>query len=146
MSRIVHTQGTPTTQRNRLRRTVAEALRRLMEKPAMDEEGKDLAALIVFALREIHENIDKSASAWEKRDYYLKADRFRREWAWIGPMERLLTNALVYKEWEELPPLFAQLLNQFQDVTVNKLTRGPELWAGAYERLLSEQPQSRGKL
>lgn len=139
MSRIVHTKGTPTTQRNRLRRTIAEALRRLMEKPKMDDEAKDLAALIVFALREIEENVDQSAQAWEKRDYYLKADRFRRDWAWTAPMGRLLTTALVHKTWDELPSLFAQLLGNFQDVKVTKLTRGDKLWDGAYQRLLDEQ-------
>ncbi len=145
MSRIIHTQGNPTTQRNRLRRSVAEALRRLLEKPAMDAEGKDLVALIVFALREIGENVENSAAAWDKRDYYMKAERFRREWTWLGPMERLLTNALLYEQWEELPPLFAQLAVQFQDVKVTKLTRGDKLWDGAYERLRAEQGE-RGKL
>lgn len=146
MSRIIHTQGTPTTQRNRLRRSVAEALRRLMEKPRFDDESKDLTALIVYALREIGENINQSAEAWEKRDYYLKADRFRREWEWTGPMERLLTAALMDRQWNDLPPLFAQLIVQFQDITVNKLTRGSELWDGAYERLVAEQRDRHGRL
>lgn len=146
MSRIIHTQGTPTTQRNRLRRTIAEALRLLVAKPRVDQESKDLVALIIFALREIAENVDSSATAWEKRDYYLKADRFRREWSWIGPMERLLTNTVLYEQWDELPPLIAQLLAQFQDVTVNKVTRKSDLWEGAFQRLLEEQSPTRGKL
>lgn len=146
MSRIIHTQGTPSTQRHRLRRTVAEALRRLMDKPQVDDESKDLIALIVFSLRAIRENVDSSAAAWEKRDYYIKAERFRNGWRWIGPMERLLTAALLDEQWDELPPLFAQLLQQFQDITVNRFTRDADLWAGAYERLAAEQGAQRGKL
>ncbi|MGH2543101.1 MAG: hypothetical protein ACRDIB_09900 [Ardenticatenaceae bacterium] len=139
MSRIVHAHGSPATQRNRLRRTIAEALRRLLEKPTLDQESKDLTALIVFSLRAIGENIDSSARAWEKRDYYLKADRFRRDWEWVGPLERLLTNALLYEQWDELPSLYVQLLAQFQDVNVSKLTRSVGLWEGAYQRLMSDK-------
>lgn len=138
MSRIIHTEGSPSTQRNRLRRTIAEALRRLTTKPHFDEESRDLTALIVFALREIGANINRSAEAWEKRDYYIKADRFRREWAWVGPMERLLARALLDEQPQELPPLFAQLLPHFQDIKVNKLTRSSKLWEGAYQRLRDE--------
>jgi hypothetical protein len=139
VSRIIHTKGTPTTQRNRLRRGVAEALRRLLQKQEFDAESKDLTAFIVFSLREINNNINSSAEAWEKRDYYIKADRFRRQWEWLGPMGRLISFALLYKQWDDLPALFVQLLMQFQDITVNKFTRKKELWDGAYSRLLSEE-------
>ena len=144
MSRIIHTQGTPTTQRNRLRRTIAEALRRLMQKSSVDKESKDLAALIAFALREIDAVIDASASAWEKRDYYLKADRFRREWSWVAPAERLLSNALIDHRWNELPVICAQLLPHFQDIHVAKMTRSPELWDGAFQRLIDEYRAGNG--
>jgi len=52
MSRIINIDG-PGKQRHQHRRTIAEALRRLLEKRTLDEESKDLAALIVFALRGI---------------------------------------------------------------------------------------------
>ena len=146
MSRIINTKGNPTTQRNRLRRSIAEALRRLMEKQGFDSESKDLAAFIVFALREIAEGVNQSAEAWEKRDYYMKAERFRRDWEWCGPMERLLTTALIYEQWNELPPLFARRLGQVQDITSTKRTRGDRLWDGAYDRLVAEQASTRGKL
>jgi hypothetical protein len=146
VSRIINTAGSPTTQRNRLRRSVAETLRRLMEKPRFDSESKDLTAFIVFALREIAEGVNQSAEAWEKRDYYMKAERFRRDWDWLGPMERLLTTALVYEQWDDLPSLFARLMTEFQDVTITKMTRGDKLWTGAYDRLMAEQAGTRGKL
>ena len=146
MSRIIHAEGTPTTKRNRLRRSIAEALRRLMQKPEVDAESKDLAAFIVFCLREIQKNIEKSAEAWEKRNYYLKADRFRRDWEWLGPMERLLAMALIGKQWDDLPSLLAQLFVKFQDITVTKFTRKPELWDGAYDRLVDEQAEKWGRL
>jgi hypothetical protein len=74
MSRITHIDGTPTQQRNAIRRTIAEILRRLMDKRNIDDETKDMLAFIVFGLRSMDQSIDQSATAWEKRDYYLKAD------------------------------------------------------------------------
>lgn len=139
MSRVINVNGTPATQRNRLRRLIAESLVRLNQKPALDEESKDLIATIVFALRAMNESVESTADAWNKRDYYMKADRFLREWAWLGPMERLLTNALLYEEWDELPPLLGQLAGYHQDIQVSKLTKDDALWRGAMARLREEQ-------
>ena len=52
MSRIVSTEG-PGKIRSQHRRTIAEALRRLSQKPRLDEEAQDLAALIVICLHRI---------------------------------------------------------------------------------------------
>ena len=144
MSRIIHSKGTPTTQRNRLRRSIAEALRRLVIKTEYDTESKDLLAFIVFCLRDIQKNINRSAEAWQKRNYYLKADRFIREWEWIGPMERLIASSLIDELWDEIPFLLAQLLGKFQDIRVSKLTRSSEAWDGAYARLLATQDKTSG--
>ena len=84
MSRIIATEG-PGKVRNQHRRTIAEALRRLSQKSGVDDEARDLAALIVFCLHGIAESVDQTVTAWEKRDYYLKADRFREEGRWGEP-------------------------------------------------------------
>ena len=46
MSRITHIDGTPTQQRNAIRRTIAEILRRLMDKKTIDDETQDMLAFI----------------------------------------------------------------------------------------------------
>nr|WP_290665467.1 hypothetical protein [Ardenticatena sp.] len=138
MSRLISTHGSPGTQRNRLRRTIAEALRLLMQKQTLDDEARDLAALIWFSLRAIEANIEQSATAWEKRNYYVKADRFRAQWAWLAPMQRRLERILREEMWELLPPLLADLSRYFDDITVNKRTRSKALWEGAYRRFLNE--------
>ena len=53
MSLITYADGTPTQQRNAIRRSIAEILRRLMEKKAIDNETKDMLAFIVVGLRSI---------------------------------------------------------------------------------------------
>ena len=137
MSRITHIDGTPTSQRNRLRRIVAEILRRLGAKKAIDSETKDMVSFVVFALRMIHDLNEKSCEAWEKRDYFLKADQFRREWAWLSPTAERIEDLVVTEEWSLLPTELAGLSARFSDVKVNQMTKPASLWQGAHQKLIS---------
>ena len=58
MSRITRIDGTPTQQRNAIRRAIAEILRRLSDKKAIDDETKDMLAFIVVGLRSMDQSID----------------------------------------------------------------------------------------
>lgn len=135
MSRIIATEG-PGKVRNQHRRTIAEALRRLSQKSGVDDEARDLAALIVFCLHGIAESVDQTVTAWEKRDYYLKADRFRQEWRWVDPMADELSGMIHEGRWGEMAAVLAGLAPHFADVTVKQMTRKPALWRGAYRRLV----------
>jgi len=135
MGRLIQTDST-SSQRQRLRRTIAEALKRLMEKPELDAEARDLAALIVLLLREIEAGIERSASAWDKRHYYIKADRLRAEWEWTGRAADRLANLIRVGDWSRVPVALAQMAPRFSDVSVARYTRSPALWNGARERLL----------
>lgn len=135
MSRIMYTDGTPAQKRNSLRRTIAEILRRLGAKSALDAESKDMLAFIALALWQIAEGVDQSASAWEKRDYYLKADQFRREWEWVSSASDRLRAALREERWNDILAELAQLTPRFADVRVLQFTKPASLWAGCYERL-----------
>lgn len=137
MGRVITVDGTG-TERNRLRRTIAEALRLLGQKGAIDDEARDLAALIVFSLRQIAQGVDMSAKAWEKRDYYMKADRFRLEWEWVDSLANQLERVLLAGRWNDLPLVLARLLPHFSDVKLTKMTRTAHLWDGCYQRLLKE--------
>ena len=72
-----------TTYRNRLSKSIVLAIRKLMQKGQPDRESLDMAAYVALALEKIEESVDSSAIAWEKRDYWLKADRFRMKWGWM---------------------------------------------------------------
>lgn len=136
MSRVVSVDSVG-TQRNRLRRTIAEALRQLMTKAELDDEARDLAALIVFSLREIEQGVEQTVAAWEKRDYYLKADRFAEEWRWVAPAADELEKTLREGAWERLPASLAQLMPHFGDITINRMVRSKTLWEGCYARLIA---------
>ena len=140
MSRIISTEG-PGKIRNQHRRTVAEALRRLSQKSQLDDDAKDLAALIVFSLHGIADTVDQAIDAWEKRDYWMKAERFHEQWRWLEPITDELS-AIVGGDgegrWARLPAILAQLTPHFADVKIKKMTRKPTLWRGAYERFRQE--------
>lgn len=138
MGRIINTAN-PGTERNRWRRTVAEALRHLMSKRSLDAEAQDQAALIVFGLRSIAETIEVTAEAWEKRDYYVKADRFRMDWEWAARAAAKMTETIKSGRWQDLPPQLAELLPYFADIRLTKMTRGAETWGGCYEALMREK-------
>lgn len=139
MSRIINVDN-PTKIRNRNRRTIAEMLRRLSEKPEVDDEAKDMAAMTVYLLREINEGVERSARAWEKRDYWLKAERFLREWSWTAEMAANIEDVIRNEAWDLLPELMAELFPRFADIQIKTMTRDPDLWRGAYRQLLSELP------
>ena len=134
MSRVVNPNSTG-KERNQLMRTAAELLRRLSQKSAVDDEAKDMVAALAFCLRGIEEGIEKSAAVWEKRDYWIKAERLRQKWGWAGNAAATLEHIVQQDDWEELPQAMAALLPHFSEIKILRFTRDPSTWQGAYRRL-----------
>lgn len=139
MSRVINIDN-PTKIRNQNRRSIAEILRRLSQKPQVDSEAKDMAAMIVYLLREIASGVDQSAKAWEKRDYWMKAERFLREWTWTAEAAANIEDVIRHEAWDLLPGLLADLFPRFADIQLKTMTRSSDLWRSAYDRLLAEPP------
>jgi len=137
MSRVISTQK-PGNIRNQHRRTISEALRRLSLKSELDGEAKDLTALIVFSLHGIADTVEQTIEAWEKRDYYIKAEHFRQEWRWLNPITDELSAVIYEGQWGQLPAVLARLTPHFADVRIKQMTRKSTLWQGAYERFMQE--------
>jgi hypothetical protein len=140
MGRVINTDSTG-KRRSQNMRTAAEILRRLSQKTAVDDDVKDMVAMLVYCFREIDEGIDQSAAAWEKRDYWMKADEFRLRWGWAGGAADELQAVIFQDAWHRLPEIIVKLLPRFSDITITKFTRNETLWKGLYERLLSEKPE-----
>ncbi len=137
MSRVISIEA-PGKIRSQHRRTIAEALRRLSQKPQLDDEAKDLAALIVFSLHGMAGTVDQTITAWEKRDYWMKAERFREQWRWLEPVADELSVVIYKGHWDQLPAVLAGLMPHFADVKIKQMTRKPALWRGAYEKFMRE--------
>ncbi|MBN1965400.1 MAG: hypothetical protein JW910_12195 [Anaerolineae bacterium] len=135
MGRVIQTESTGKI-RSRLMRTCAELLRHLSQKQALDDNAKDMAAFLALCLREIEAGIDESAAVWEKRDYWIKAEKLRQRWDWVGLYAGKIERALRDEKWTSLPETMTKLFPYFADVKVTRFTRSEDLWAGAYRKFL----------
>ena len=121
--------------RTRLLRLVSAALRELMQQKNIDGNTRDIVAFISLALLEISKTIDSTVEPWEKRGYWLKADRFRMEWAWVENTAGSLYSALSTEDWQETARVTAGLAQRLSHVKLPAKHSLGNPWAGAWEKL-----------
>jgi hypothetical protein len=120
-------------------KAVMFTLRSLATRTAVDAETRDMVAFIALALNEIDATIDVTCAAWEKRDYWLKADQFRREWGWAGRIGDKLERVALGDEWQTLPALMVDLSKHLEKVVLPKRNTLGTPWTGARTRLAQER-------
>jgi hypothetical protein len=138
VSRIIHTNNVG-TERNRLLKAIVIAIRELMKQTSVDSTTKDLAAFISSALLAVHETIERSVTPWEKRDYWVKADKFRLEWAWTKDIGEEMLEATLEEQWAQVALLSATVGQKLQNIMVSDRHRMGKPWVGAWELMISEQ-------
>jgi len=121
--------------RPRLSKAIVLSIRELAKQQTITNEAKDLAAFIALALQTISEGIDASVVAWEKRDYWVKADRFRMEWMWTGQYAEKMKAALLQEDWATIAMLMPQIAQKFSKIVVSDNHRLGKPWVGAYLQL-----------
>lgn len=134
MSRVINPNA-PGKQRSQLVRATAIALRELMHHPEPDKTARDLAAFIGLTLDVIADTIEPTVAAWEKRGYWLKADRFRLEWEWARQQGRAMRQAVLADDWALVAQAAVQIAQQLGDVKVSQNHRLGAPWVGAYKHL-----------
>jgi hypothetical protein len=139
MSRVINIDS-PSKRRNHNRRTIAELLRRLSQKSTIDDEAKDMTATIVLSLQDISAGVEQTALAWEKRDYWMKAERFIRQWEWTVQSAANIEDVIRNDAWDLLPELLADLFPHFADIQIKSMTRKADSWRGAYKQLMAQPP------
>lgn len=122
-------------ERNRLVKEVAAATRQLLRQSQVDTTTRDLAAFIGSTLVQVAGTIDKTVEAWEKRDYWLKADRYRMEWMWTERLGVRMQKAVLGEEWGEVASIAAQVAERVGKVEELKRTSEEKPWAGAWQWL-----------
>ena len=134
MSRIYNPESAG-KDRNRLTRAIVIALRELMRQPEPGPVTRDLAAFIAMALHTIAESIDPSVAAWEKRGYWVKADRFRMDWAWTSRLCDAMGKAVLEDDWGGVAQAAVQIAQKLQDVKIPANPRLGTPWNGSWEKL-----------
>ena len=138
MARVINTNS-PGKRRKAHMRTIAEILRHLGQKTAIDDSSKDMVAAVIFNLRAIDATVLESIVAWEKRGYWKKADDFQQKWWWCSLSSAALEKLVRNDDWEQVPEAIFKLFPQFSDIKVNKLTRDPNNWIGLHSKLMQEK-------
>lgn len=142
MGRVINPE-TAGKERTHLMRAMVLALRELMRQTETNGQTRDLAAFIALALESVAGTIDSSVVAWEKRGYWLKADRFRMEWAWSEKLGSTMRQAVLKEDWPIVAGAAAQVAEKLKDVKVPQRHRLGTPWVGAWQRL-NEEKISRG--
>lgn len=134
MGRVINPDSAA-KQRTYLTKSIVLAIRHLMKQNEPDEQTRDLAAYIGLALVEINHTVEVSVQAWEKRGYWVKADRFRMEWEWTETVGRSMQEALIREEWATIAALSARTALRLQKITVAERNRIGTPWMGAWKQL-----------
>jgi hypothetical protein len=117
LSRVINPDSAG-KQRNKLVRLVALTVRELLHQPEPNDETRDMAIFIILSLDSIADSIDPSVEAWEKRGYWVKADRFRMEWTWAKKMADEMRKALLVEDWGNIAIIAVQIAQQPQIASI----------------------------
>jgi hypothetical protein len=124
--------------RTKLTKSIVKAIRELMGQNQPDQLTKDLAAFIAVGLNDIFQTVDVSVAAWEKRGYWVKADRFRLEWEWTLPFSNQMKEALFQEDWAQVALVAAKTAQKMNSIKIPIKNRIGEPWHGSYKTLLKE--------
>jgi hypothetical protein len=122
-------------ERGRLVKTVAKANQMLIRRPEIDPQTYDLAAYVALGLEAIAKTIDPTVEAWEKRGYWVKADRFRMDWAWAEKLGGKMRRAILAEDWGDVATTAAALAEKLGKGSGSIRGGKEQPWVGAYERL-----------
>ena len=134
MSRIINPDSVG-KERTQLTKAIVLAVRELARQTGPGPESRDLTAFIALALQSIADGIDVSVSAWEKRGYWVKADRFRMEWLWAADYSARLRSALHADDWGAIAGLIAQTAQRLGKIQVAERHRLGTPWVGAFRQM-----------
>ncbi len=122
-------------ERTRLTKAIVLAVRELAQQTKPRGESLDLAAFIAMALTIVAETIDVSVAAWEKRGYWVKADKFRMDWAWAGKLSEKMRDAVLVEDWAGVALAATNIAGRLNKITIPGGHRLGRPWVGAWDEL-----------
>jgi len=133
LGRVINPEP-PGKERKRLAKSIVVALRMLSQQTEINNETRDMTAFIALALNAITKTIDKTVEPWEKRGYWVKADRFRMEWTWTEKLGKILHDSLAKEDWSTVAITTASISEKLSTVNVSQRHRLGTPWVGAWEK------------
>jgi hypothetical protein len=134
LGRVINPER-PGIVRERLLKLLVIALEEYESLDGVSVQAKDIAAFIALTLEAISQTTESTASAWEKRDYWIKADRFRNEWIWVSRYGNRMQAAVLDGDYSLVHATATDILELVNDIQVPKRHRLGTPWTGAYQEL-----------
>ena len=134
MSRVIN-RDTEGNQRDRLLKMASAALGEFFKSPQPGEKSRDQAAFVALALMEVDKTIEPSAQAWEKRGYWVKADRYRLDWEWTARLGKRLAEELQADHWDGVQQTMVEAAQHLATVRASTTMIKKEPWKGSWEQL-----------
>lgn len=134
MGRLINPESAG-KERTRLTKAVVLTIRELAKQNEPGPAARDMAAFIALALQAIADTIDVTVLAWEKRDYWVKADRFRMEWVWAEVLGKKMRLAVFDEDWAQVAMLSAQIAGKLNKIEVGERHRLGTPWVGAWQQI-----------
>ena len=142
MGRVINPER-PGKLRDRLLKVLVIALEEYESLDGVSDQTKDIAAFIALTLTAISQTAERTASAWEKRDYWIKADRFRNEWIWVSMYGNRMQAAVLDGDYSLVHATALDILEFVNDIEVPKRHRLGTPWTGAYQELKKKSGNTR---
>ena len=138
MSRAVQTYSVG-KERTHLCKAIVISIRELMKQSEPNQSSKDLAAFISIALVAVDATVERTVAPWEKRDYWVKADKFRRDWAWAKPMGEKMRVAVIAENWSDVAAISLEIGTNLKQFQVSERHRMGKPWVGAWQKLFDSE-------
>jgi hypothetical protein len=123
---------------SRLRAALLDSVRATLpalDTATTDAQLQDRLAFILLALRQLQASVEPTAEAWERRGYWVKADQFRRTWAWASAQAEALFRALCTGDLAAARRLAMDLEPRLPPAGGARPRDVSGLWAGCFQRL-----------
>ena len=137
MGRVIN-PANASAQRKQLLRAAAIANNELLRAVKLDGRTRDIAAFICLTLITVSQSVSQTALAWEKRDYWVKADQFSREWQWVETTSSRLLRAIYAVQFDQIIEISKELQERLSTVRLPVRNTLGSQWVGAWDRLQKE--------
>jgi len=132
LSRIIKAESN-STQRKRILEGIAAALRFAAQNQPDEHDVRDILAFLLLSLRSIAELNETTVLAWEKRGYWVKADRYRMQWAWVQQALTELNTSVSGGDMQSGILTAAKLAQHVSDIQLSARKRNMKPWINAWD-------------
>ena len=121
--------------RKKLLFLISFAIREFASETSPSDRVYDIVSFIALALREVSRSVGISVAAWEKRGYWVKADRYQMEWHWADTLSQRLQDALLAGDWDLVVTATTDVARHLGDIKSSQKKLVEQPWEGSWKVL-----------